>query len=194
MRISPVSSSFLFASITALLPAIAFADTPVDDPSSRLIVTVREYRTDVPPSPGTSSAEVARRFLEGESEPVRTIRMPTIDNCEAHFSNGERIYLPQLTSSGKADRGEVRPVAVGTIFQVTAKRTSKTVLMQFNYTTSSLVNENAADSIPRVKETTVQGTYSFQLGEPVLIGGLTESNGIYLIATVTVPQERQTKN
>lgn len=39
-----------------------------------------------------------------------------------------------------------------------------------------------------MEDSTVQGTYSFQLGEPALVGGLTARNGFYLVLTVTEPK------
>ncbi len=74
---------------------------------------------------------------------------------------------------------------IGTMLEVTAKRKSASVLMEFSYTTTSLTTEDRAGSSPRVKELTVQSSYSFQLGEPVLVGGLTATDGFYLVATVT---------
>ncbi len=195
MRITPISISWLFFGITALLPTIALSDTALDDPSSRLIVTVYEYRAEIAPSPGASPSEIVAQLLEGDAKPIRTIRLPTLSDCMAHFSASERIYVSQRSSNGEGDRDEPNPLEIGTILQVTAKRTSASVLMDFNYTTSSLTTEDVAGSSPRVKESTVQGTYSFQLGEPVLVGGLTASDGFYLVATVTEPSPgRQAKD
>src|SRR6056297_2908248 len=195
MQIRPVSIRLLFFGITALLPTIAFSDTALDDPSSRLIVTVYEYRADIAPSPSSSPGEIVAQLLKGDAKPVRTIRLPTLSDCVARFSAGERIYVSQRASNSEGDRGEPGPLKIGTILQVTAKRTSASVLMEFNYTTSSLTTEDVAGSSPRVKESTVQGTYSFQLGEPVLVGGLTATEGFYLVVTVTEPTPgRQAKD
>ena len=136
-------------------------------------MTVYEYRLEIAPPNSTSPSELAAQLLAGDEKPVRTIRLPTLSDCVAHFSTGDR---------DKADS-----LAIGTILEVTAKRTSDSVLMKFNYTTASLTPHDVAGSNPRVIDSTVQGVYSFQLGEPVLLGGLTASDGFYLVATVTEP-------
>lgn len=183
MQLRPFSISLLFIGITALLPTIAFSDTALDDPSSRLIVTVHEYRVEIAPSPTTSASEIVAQLLQGDAKPVRTIRLPTLSNCVAHFSTVERVHMSQRALNGEDDRDE--PDSIGTMLQVTAKRMSATVLMELSYTTSSLTTEDALGTGPRVKESAVQGSYSFQLGEAVLVGGLTASDGFYLVAIVT---------
>lgn len=171
MRIRPFFISGLFFVITTLLPTIAFSDTALDDPSSRLIVTVYEYRAEIAPSPNTSASEIVAQLLGG-AKPVRTIRLPTLSGFQAQISAVER------------SEGRDEPVMpkIGTMLEVTAKRTSDSVLMEFSYEKTSLTTEDGPAISPRVKQLTVQSSYSFQLGEPVLVGGF---DGFYLVATVT---------
>lgn len=185
MCIRPASIRWLIFCVSLLLATPGFSESSPEDASSRLVVTLVEYPAEIAPTPNASSSEIVDQLLNGDTQPVRTIRLPTLSNCVALFRAGERIGIPQRASNGDAGGHEPVFVQVGTILQVTAKRTSSSVLMEFDYTTSRLSNEDFAGSSPRVKESTVQGTFSFKIGEPVLVGGLTASDGFYLVATVT---------
>ncbi|QDT09341.1 hypothetical protein K239x_12870 [Planctomycetes bacterium K23_9] len=71
--------------------------------------------------------------------------------------------------------------------QFTTQRKSSDILMQLDYTTASLADKCKVGAQPSVRNVTAQGTYSFKLGEPVLVASLTATDGFYLIATVTEP-------
>ena len=190
MLIKPIVSS-LFLGMSLLLPTPGFSETPIEDASARLVVTLVEYRAEISPSPDASPSEILAQLRELKVTPVRTIRLPTLSDCTAAFRAGDRIGIPQ-ESSDRED--ELVFVEVGTILQLTAKRTGESVLMEFDYTTSRLTNNDDAGANPHVKESTVQATYSFQLGKPVLVGGLTADDGFYLVATVTEPTSKSATN
>tara|TARA_R110002049_G_scaffold72490_2_gene187159 strand:- start:180021 stop:180548 length:528 start_codon:yes stop_codon:yes gene_type:complete len=170
-----------------LLSSPGFSENRTEEPPSRLVVTVAEYRATLDPSPNQSTKELIASLLEGGEAPVSTIRLPTLSNCEAVFSSGARVKGPAVTTGGGSEEGRRESLQVGTILQLTAKRTSSTVLMQYNYTHSSLPLKELTGALPRLSEVTAQGTYEFTLGEPVLFSGLSGDGDVQLIITVTDP-------
>ncbi|TWU60572.1 Bacterial type II and III secretion system protein [Rubripirellula tenax] len=187
MRIKTHSIGWLFFGVTALLPILAQAETDLDEPASKLVVTVCEYRAEIDEDASSSPSEIVALLTEGDAKPARTIRLSTLSDCVSQFRSSERIRLPVLASDGDGVSQRWEQIEIGTILKVTAKRSSDSVAMTIDYTSSSLANDDVAASSPLVKERTIQGTYSFQFGEPVLVGGLTSGDGFYLVATVSQP-------
>jgi len=151
--------------------------------NARLMVTLKEYRVGMDFPEDISSREIVDRLLKDTRKPARTIRIPTLSDCESIFRTGEQVHVPQTSDKSK----EPNFIEVGTTLRVTAKRESDAVLMQFDYSTSRLSERAAVGSIPSVEETTAQGTYLFKLGEPSLVSGMTADGAIYLVVTVSEP-------
>ncbi|MCG8651610.1 MAG: hypothetical protein MI861_17340, partial [Pirellulales bacterium] len=118
MHIRTLSINSLFIGISLLFVTPGFSETATEDVSARLVVTLVEYRTEISQSPEVSSSEILKRLQAQNVAPIRTIRIPTLNNCAASFRVGERIGIPQESSDGKA---ELVFVEVGTILQLTAK-------------------------------------------------------------------------
>ena len=187
MRFNPNSSGSLALLVSLFFSNTGLGENPSGEEPSRFVVTVTEYRAKLNPSPDASSGEIIARLRDGETKPIRTIRVPAIDERPTVCRSGERVGFSTASSDAESEKGELEFVETGTMLHFTAKRTASTVLMEFDYTTSFLEKQKDAGSPPTISEVTVQGTYVFSFGKPVLISGLTGTDEFYLIATVDEP-------